>query len=258
MILLNTRKVSSAAYGTKYDLETIKQGYKTYLPYVSILPVYYPRHTWNTRSVDNYNLSLSIKDAMSTINQEAFSTYLVPQVVGTLQEIPYAPNDKQVLVEEFKSIIDLYIHFGITDFLCETFVTPFQLECVIEALNSTEVVESTIISISPRIPISHSIYEFYRIADVCNTMIAFGANCFDARYISDVISLIKKYSVYPIYLAPSAGIPNLQSIYPLSDEQVFDQVFPHIKDISIIGGCCGTTSEYLRLLSPIVRNYYEY
>ena len=56
---------------------------------------------------------------------------------------------------------------------------------------------------------------------------------------------------------PNAGLPNAFGEYDQSPENMVEQIKEYLDEnlINIIGGCCGTTYDHIKLLSRVVKNY---
>ena len=61
----------------------------------------------------------------------------------------------------------------------------------------------------------------------------------------------------PISVHPNAGLPNEFGEYDQSPEQMQILIKDYLKNslVNIIGGCCGTTPDHIRLISEIANNY---
>lgn len=88
---------------------------------------------------------------------------------------------------------------------------------------------------------------------------AVGVNCStgpDKMY--DIISQMKKVAHVPILAKPNAGIPYLQdgqTVFPMGAEEFVLEMTKLISEgAAIVGGCCGTTPEHIRLLSEAVKD----
>lgn len=87
---------------------------------------------------------------------------------------------------------------------------------------------------------------------------AVGANCsFGPDELSGVIDELLECSSLPVIFMPNAGIPkntNGKAEYDVSAEQFAESVAAAVdKGVKIVGGCCGTTPEYIRLLAEKVK-----
>ena len=87
---------------------------------------------------------------------------------------------------------------------------------------------------------------------------ALGLNCATGpREMSDHLRVLSSSSPLPIFVMPNAGIPeNIggQAHYHLSPEEFTRYMEHFVRDlgVSIVGGCCGTTREHIRMLADAV------
>lgn len=87
---------------------------------------------------------------------------------------------------------------------------------------------------------------------------AVGANCSTGPdKMLNVISSMAELADIPIIAKPNAGMPSLDedgnTVYDVGPDEFAEQMIPLIKaGASIVGGCCGTTSEHIRKLKEAV------
>ena len=88
-----------------------------------------------------------------------------------------------------------------------------------------------------------------------------GANC--GRGFTDMIEIIRDIrnvsQLIPIMVQPNAGLPEIvegKLVYNETPESI-QKVIPGLIEAgaNIIGGCCGTTPEHIKVISEIVINY---
>lgn len=80
---------------------------------------------------------------------------------------------------------------------------------------------------------------------------AIGINCsLGPREIFPLAKRLSRHTTLPIFIKPNAGLPNLNSdCYDISPQGfAVDMVRYAELGVSIVGGCCGTTPEYIRAL----------
>lgn len=88
-----------------------------------------------------------------------------------------------------------------------------------------------------------------------------GANC--GRGFKDMIEIIRDIrnvsKLIPVIVQPNAGLPEI-----IDDKLIYRETSDYIKNIvpelieegaNIIGGCCGTTPEHIKVISEVVRSY---
>ncbi len=85
---------------------------------------------------------------------------------------------------------------------------------------------------------------------------AIGANCsLGPRALTPVIERLLEISSVPVILKPNAGLPKIVSgktEYDVSSEDFKKEILPLIKNgVRVVGGCCGTTPEYIRALCEV-------
>ncbi len=88
---------------------------------------------------------------------------------------------------------------------------------------------------------------------------AIGVNCsLGPKALEKVVSEYLEYSSLPIILKPNAGLPksvNGKTVYDvLADEFAREVVSLVKKGVRIVGGCCGTTPEYISALVTLAGN----
>lgn len=82
---------------------------------------------------------------------------------------------------------------------------------------------------------------------------AIGMNCsLGPRQMVDIVKIFSEYSSLPIIVNPNAGLPhseNEKTVYDVGSDE-FAEVMVEIVEAgaSIVGGCCGTTPEYIEKL----------
>lgn len=86
---------------------------------------------------------------------------------------------------------------------------------------------------------------------------AVGSNCgLSGQYI-EVIAQMRTLTDIPLVLYPNAGIPRLKgdkTVFEVTAEEMIKDVDTALQaGASILGGCCGTTPEYIRLLAQRIK-----
>ncbi len=80
---------------------------------------------------------------------------------------------------------------------------------------------------------------------------AIGVNCsLGPKALAGVVDEYTEYSSLPIILKPNAGLPAVrdgETVYDVSADEFAETVATLVgKGVAIVGGCCGTTPEYIR------------
>ena len=82
-----------------------------------------------------------------------------------------------------------------------------------------------------------------------------GLNCsFGAKQLKPFLQQLAKCAPYYISAYPNAGLPNSLGEYDQTPEDMASEVKEYIDEglVNIIGGCCGTTEEYIAKYMPLV------
>ena len=86
---------------------------------------------------------------------------------------------------------------------------------------------------------------------------AIGVNCsFGPAALTPVVEEYLRYASIPVLMKPNAGMPKVvdgQTVYDVEPEEFASLVAALIpKGLRVVGGCCGTTPDYIRRLSEAV------
>ena len=87
-----------------------------------------------------------------------------------------------------------------------------------------------------------------------------GLNCSTGpEHMREPIRILGENSTLPVSCIPNAGLPlnvDGQAVYPLKPEPFANDLYEFVTkhNISVVGGCCGTTPEHLRLLVDKLAN----
>lgn len=82
-----------------------------------------------------------------------------------------------------------------------------------------------------------------------------GLNCsFGARQLKSFLEVLAKRAPYYISAYPNAGLPNSLGQYDQTPDDMAAEVDEFLKEglVNIIGGCCGTTDEYIARFAEMV------
>lgn len=84
-----------------------------------------------------------------------------------------------------------------------------------------------------------------------------GVNCsLGPKQLSGVVDEYLKYSSTPVMMKPNAGMPALrdgETVFDVTPTEFAKEVVEKVKSgVRVIGGCCGTTPEYIGLLHEMV------
>ena len=82
---------------------------------------------------------------------------------------------------------------------------------------------------------------------------AIGANCsLGPKALRPVIERLLEYSTVPVALKPNAGMPRIdgdRTVYDVTHEEFSEEIASLMElGVRVVGGCCGTTEEYIKAL----------
>ncbi len=181
--------------------------------------------------------------------------------VGPIQSEHESLDITQLYEKQFKALLENNIDI----LLLETMIKMRHIVGAIEAAKRSFAEVGRIvpiwISVAPvleggRIVSGENIEEILTELDR-NQPLIFGLNCIDDFDLAEeILESIKDKSGLLLSFHPNAGIPDENGNYPLSTEEWVARMAGLCRKglINIAGGCCGTTPEYIRLLSRELKN----
>lgn len=89
-------------------------------------------------------------------------------------------------------------------------------------------------------------------------LLSVGLNCaLGARQLKPYLQELSRKAPFFVSAHPNAGLPNAFGEYDQSAKEMAALVEEFLKDglVNIIGGCCGTTPEHIRLIAQVSQNY---
>ncbi len=79
-----------------------------------------------------------------------------------------------------------------------------------------------------------------------------GLNCATGpEFMRDHIRTLAAISRFPVSVAPNAGIPDADGVYPEGPDSLSNTLFEFAKEgwVNVVGGCCGTTPAHIQALA---------
>jgi 5-methyltetrahydrofolate--homocysteine methyltransferase len=88
---------------------------------------------------------------------------------------------------------------------------------------------------------------------------ALGVNCsLGPEQMVPIVRELLKYSKLPVIVQPNAGLPKMvdgQTVYDVGPKKYADAMEQMIREgVTVVGGCCGTTPEYIRELAERIKS----
>ena len=89
-------------------------------------------------------------------------------------------------------------------------------------------------------------------------LLSVGFNCaLGADLLKPYLQTLSQNTAFNVSAHPNAGLPNAFGEYDETPEEMQSQIKTYLDDnlVNIIGGCCGTTPEHIKLIADIAKDY---
>ena len=170
------------------------------------------------------------------------------------------------LVKSYSEQIEALIEGGVDILLVETVFDTLNAKAALFAIekyndkNSANVpimLSGTLTDASGRTLSGQTLEAFMTSVSHIN-LLSIGLNCsFGAEGLYPYIKKMSMITEIPISVFPNAGLPNQFGEYDQTSQQMQNLIKDFLENnlVNIIGGCCGTTPDHIRLIAEIVDNY---
>lgn len=215
-------------------------------------------------------LARKIADEYSTAEKPRFVAGSVGPTSRTCSMSPDVENPAfrnvtfDELVEAYKEQMIALIEGGVDILLCETIFDTLNAKAALyasdEAFSATGrelpiMLSFTIADTQGRILSGQTIEAF--LASVAGRkLLSVGLNCsFGAREMKPFLKRLAEISPFYVSVYPNAGLPNELGEYDQTPAEMADIIREYISEglVNIVGGCCGTTDEYIALFPDLVK-----
>lgn len=209
---------------------------------------------------DNTLLSQSIKQAYSLAQDAAYkydSKELPRFVAADIGPIPYENIMKKSDIQmEYIRIVETFLSLGADIFVFETFTSFDDIEPAIKRIGDKAfVLVQFAVNQFGYSSAGLSVHKLLAQAHACEQVSAVGLNCgVGPGHMQQLISNASAFTDKYISAFPNAGYPQIISNRMIFSNKNIDYFVHKTMDIAgfgveIIGGCCGTTPEYIRKMS---------
>ena len=167
------------------------------------------------------------------------------------------------LLDAYMEQVDGLIEGGVDALLIETIFDTLNAKCAIDAVmrvmdkRSVELpimLSVTVSDLAGR-TLSGQTLEAFLASVSTYPVFSIGLNCsFGATQMKPFIRELAQKAPYYISCYPNAGLPNALGLYDETAESMAPKMGELVDEgiVNIIGGCCGTTDEFIRLYQPLV------
>ena len=203
------------------------------------------------------------------LSREVCGDSLVFASIGPTGEFlkPLGTVSKEEMVLCFSEQVEAFVEGGADGVIIETMIDLNETKCALKAakensnlpvavsmtFNKGERGYATVMGITPE----KAAKELEKAgADIV------GSNCgIGTKDIVEIARIIRPVTTLPLWIKPNAGVPQLvkgKTIYPETPEEMAKFTPDLIKiGVNMIGGCCGTTPEHIRLIAKEVQRYID-
>ena len=224
-----------------------------------------------TMALEGARLARKAADAYSTPEKPRFVAGSVGPTNKTCSMSPDVSNPARrdltysQLFDAYVEQMDALVEGGVDALLIETIFDSLNSKCAIDAAMtvmqrrgvSLPIMLSVTISDLAGRTLSGQTLEAYLASVSTYPIFSVGLNCsFGARQMKPFLRELARRAPYYISCYPNAGLPNSMGLYDETAESMAPQMGELVDEglVNIIGGCCGTTDEFIRRYQPLVRD----
>ena len=232
---------------------------------------YHLEESAKTMAYEGARIARKVADAYSTEEKPRFVAGSIGPTNKTLSMSPDVSNPaaRELTYDEllfaYKEQVDGLMAGGVDALLIETIFDSLNAKCAIDA--AMQVMEErdkelpimlsvTISDLAGRTLSGQTLDAF--LASISSYPIfSVGLNCsFGATQMKPYLRELAQKAPYYISCYPNAGLPNALGLYDETPESMAPKMGELVDEglVNIIGGCCGTTDEFIRLYGPLVIN----
>ena len=168
------------------------------------------------------------------------------------------------LFDAYLEQMDALIEGGVDALLIETIFDSLNSKCAIDAAMTAmqrrgvelPIMLSVTVSDLAGRTLSGQTLDAYLASVSTYPIFSIGLNCsFGARQMKPFLKELAKRAPYYISCYPNAGLPNQMGLYDETAETMAPQMGELVDEglVNIIGGCCGTTDEFIAKYADLVR-----
>ena len=219
--------------------------------------VYAPTFQANRVSMPDADIP-SLIPSLVAVSREAVGGQVVVagDVSTTGRMAPLGPVTYDELVECYMEAITALKRAGVDYIAAETLMTVEEATAILDAANA---VTDLPVVMSMTIEADGGLLFGGNIFDACEQLEAMGAaavgiNCaVGPDQLTSIIRTLRERVTVPIIAKPNAGMPEINdqgvAVYSMGPE-VFGQHMVALRDAgaSLLGGCCGTSPDYIRAM----------
>jgi 5-methyltetrahydrofolate--homocysteine methyltransferase len=220
--------------------------------------------------IETHNLNLDVEEvnrsgaklARNAVGEDGCVLGDIGPTGGMLE--PYGTAHEEDLYNTFREQASILSNAGVDGFIVETMFDLREALCAVRACKEVSQI-SVIASMSFQTVKNGGRTMMGNPAEECAIRLteegadAVGANCGDLspKEMAEVVAIMRKSTSLPIAAQPNAGKPKVEGekVLYMDPELYSTETLECYKaGASIIGGCCGTTPEHIKILSELIAN----
>ena len=172
------------------------------------------------------------------------------------------------MLEAYKEQMNGLIEGGVDALLIETIFDTLNAKCAVDAAMRSMAEKGVELPIMLSVTISDlagrtlsgQTLDAFLASVSTYPIFSIGLNCsFGATQMKPYLRELARKAPYYISCYPNAGLPNALGLYDETAESMAPKMGELVDEglVNIIGGCCGTTDEFIRLYQPLVRGKWK-
>jgi len=171
--------------------------------------------------------------------------------------------DYDVMHRAYEEQVEALSAGGADIILIETIFDTLNAKAAIDATNCVSskigrplpiMLSVTVSDLAGRTLSGQTLDAFLASISTMDNIVSVGLNCsFGARQMLPYLRQLARTAPYFISAYPNAGLPNEMGLYDETAETMAPQIAEFIDEglVNIVGGCCGTTDEFIRRYRPL-------
>ena len=222
-----------------------------------------------TMALEGARIARRMADAYTTAEKPRFVAGSIGPCNKTLSMSPDVSNPAaremtyDELLNAYMEQVDGLLEGGVDALLIETIFDTLNAKCAIDASmqvmkergKEVPIMLSVTISDLAGRTLSGQTLDAFLASISSYPVFSVGLNCsFGADQMKPYLRELARKAPYYITCYPNAGLPNAMGLYDETPESMAPKMGELVDEglVNIIGGCCGTTDEFIRLYGPLV------
>ena len=208
----------------------------------------------------------AVRWARQAIGDKAILAASIGPSGGMLE--PYGDIDPSQMYDSFHKQIKILLSEGVDMLMVETMTDISEARLAIKAArDQSGTIPLTATMTFEKTPKGYYTTMGVSVGQAAQDLTAAGANLIGSNCGNGIDSMIeiarefKKHTELALIIQPNAGLPSMRDgrlVYPESPEYMAGKLPNLLKiDVSVVGGCCGTTPNHIRAFRKVLNEYHK-